>query len=465
VSEPAPPRRAAYEVLRRAFEHGAWADRAFPAAADRHGLDPRERAQAQRLAYGAIQRRGTTDHLIEQLAGRPPERLDPAVLAALRLGLFELLWSRRAPDHAVVDQAVELAKRSAAPSDPARTRRADAAAGVVNAILRRAVAERATLLSGLDDSAPEGAAIAHSYPRWLASMWWREVGPEDARSLMRALNQPGETALRVNTIRADPASLLGWLSDGEEVERPQASGPLAPTEALVIRGRVGERTRQALAAGKAVAQSRASQMVVALLDPKPDERILDLCAAPGLKTSAIAARMRNRGEIVSVELDPGRAGRMRDLCERLGVGCVRLIQGDAARADVGDGYDRVLVDPPCSDLGTLASRPDARWRKSPAQVERLAELQGRILERATARLRPGGTLVYSTCTISRRENEDRVIGSLASRPDLDADELGADHPGIASWHDSRFLQTRPDRDGTEGFFVARVARRPTPGGG
>jgi 16S rRNA (cytosine967-C5)-methyltransferase len=459
------PRRAAYEVLRGVFEHGAWADRAFPAAAERHRLDPRERAQAQRLAYGAVQRRGTADHLIEQLAARPVEKLDPPVLAALRLGMFELLWSRRVPDHAAVDQAVELAKWGGGRRHRGQRRRAEAGAGAANAILRRAVRERAKLLAGIDDSTPDGAAVLHSYPRWLASMWWREVGPDDARSLMKAFNEPAETALRVNTIRADPASLRDRLSDDEEVKLPPGPGPLLPPEALVVRGRLGEEARRAIAAGEAVSQSRGSQAVVALLDPRPRERILELCAAPGLKTSAIAARIQNTGEIVSVELDPGRAARMRQLCERLGVECVQLVEGDAARADVGDGYDRILVDPPCSDLGTLASRPDARWRKSPAQILQLASVQGGILEHAAPRLRPGGTLVYSTCTISRRENEDLVARLLGSNPELGVDDLGADHPELASRLDPRCLQTRPDRDRTDGFFIARLRRSATPAGG
>ena len=200
-------RRAAYEVLRRVFEHDAWADRAFPAAAQRHGLDARERSQAQWLAYGAVKRRGTADHLIELLSGRPTDQLDRPVLAALRLGLFELLESSATPDHAAVDQAVELAKSGVAGDGSAGRRRADGAAGLVNAVLRRAVHERAELLAGIEDSTPAGAAVLHSYPEWLARMWWKELGPAEARSVMGAMNEPAETALRVNTIRADPSSI------------------------------------------------------------------------------------------------------------------------------------------------------------------------------------------------------------------------------------------------------------------
>jgi 16S rRNA (cytosine967-C5)-methyltransferase len=207
-----------------------------------------------------------------------------------------------------------------------------------------------------------------------------------------------------------------------------------------------------------VAQARASQAVVALLDPRPGQRVLDLCAAPGIKTTAIAARLADRGEVVAVEPDPGRARQLRELCARLGATCVRVVEADAAEADFPAGYDRILVDPPCSDLGTLASRPDARWRKSPELIERLARLQARILTRAAEALAEDGALVYSTCTISAREGERQIAALERGGSALRADDLGASHPGLAAPRDRRFLQTRPDRDRTDGFFVARLRR-------
>ncbi len=201
-----------------------------------------------------------------------------------------------------------------------------------------------------------------------------------------------------------------------------------------------------------------------MLDPQPGDRVLDLCAAPGIKSTAIAARLGNRGEVVAVELDPGRASRMRELCARLGASCVRVVEGDAAGIDISGGYDRIFVDPPCSDLGTLAARPDARWRKSPALIERLAEVQGRVLARAAQALDERGTLVYATCTVSARENEARIEALVGANPTIRADDLGASYPELASSSDGRFLQTRPDRDRTDGFFIARM-RRAGRGGG
>ncbi len=448
----APARRAAYEVLRRVFEHEAWADRVLPEAVRRHGLDARDRALAQRLAYGAVQRRGTADYLIGVLAERDAAAIDPELVAALRLGLYELLFAGGTPDHAAVDQAVELAKRAR----PASGR----GAGLVNAVLRRATREREALLGGLRDATPAEAAIAHSHPQWLAEMWWDELGGDAARELMAANNEPAETALRVNTLRSEPQRGIAALREaGVEAARPDAAPPLAPPESLVVSGPLGEAGTRLIDAGDVLPQARASAAVVSLLDPRPGERVLDLCAGPGIKTTQIAARMRDQGEVVSVEINERRCEEIAELCRRVGAGSVRPLHADASRDDVGDGYDRILVDPPCSDLGTLASRPDARWRKSPGLIGELAAVQGAILARAVEALRPGGTLVYSTCTISKRENED-VASAVLDRDAaaIAADDLGAEYPALASPHDSRFLQTRPDRDRTDGFFIARLRR-------
>ena len=450
-----PARALAYEILRRTFEDGAWTDRAFTAGASRAALDGRELAQARRLTYGSVQRRATTDHIVAALAGRRGGRVDAAAIAALRLGLYEMLFSETA-DHAAVDQAVELAKQGMRRTGGAG--RARAASGFVNAILRRAAAERDELLGALDDSTPAGAAIAHSYPAWLAELWWEELGEAEARLLMAAMNEPAETAFRVNTLRADPATVAADLrAAGVEVEGPGAGGLLDPADCLVVET-AGEPVGARAATGELIPQSRGSQAVVAVLYPQPGYRVLDLCAGPGIKTTAIAARMGDRGELVSVEHDPRRAAEIEALCARAGVTCARVEVADATEADLGSGYDRILLDPPCSDLGTLASRPDARWRKAPEDTERLAALQRRLLVRAARALAPGGALTYSTCTISARENE-AVAGGLGEYVGgVEPDELSVAERRLAARADKRFLQLLPERDSTTGFFIARFRR-------
>jgi 16S rRNA (cytosine967-C5)-methyltransferase len=241
---------------------------------------------------------------------------------------------------------------------------------------------------------------------------------------------------------------------------------LAAEDMIVIDGPTGDTGAEMIEVGDLVPQSRASAAVVALLDPQPGERVLDLCAGPGIKTAQLAARLgaTGGGELVAIEIDPRRAAEVRELCERVDAVNVQVQIGDATETELGSGYDRVLVDAPCSGLGTLAQRPDARWRRSADDLPRLAELQRRILRRGLAALRPGGVLAYATCTISRRESEDVVLAELNREQarDFEPVDLGAASPELASPHDGRFLQTRPDRDRTAGFFIA-LLRRVAPG--
>ena len=451
----APARSLAFATVRATFEDGAHTERAFRERADGLEIDGRERAQAQRLAYGTVQRRGTLDAAIERLAGRSTRLLDPPVLAALRLGLYEMLFADGTPDHAAVDQAVELTKGAGAAH----------ASGFVNAVLRRAGRERRQLAADLlgDDSTAAAAAIAHSAPEWLARMWWEELGPEAARSLLAACNEPAEVALRA---AGDRDAVLAKLREAGVEVTSAASGhsPAAPEE-IVLDGRSGATVPELVAAGELTPQSRGSAAVVEVLDPQPGEHLLDLCAGPGIKTGQIAGRMGERGEVISVELDPDRAGEIAEQARRLDLHGVTVFETDVTRMEeMPEGFDRVLLDAPCSDLGALASRPDARWRKSPKGIERLVGIQAKALRGAARVLRPGGTLVYATCTISRRENEDQVAALIAASggdeglPGLELDDLGALAPALASPVEPRCLQLRPDRDRTTGFFIARLVR-------
>jgi 16S rRNA (cytosine967-C5)-methyltransferase len=424
------------------FEDGAYADQALHAESQK--LDPRDRALAMRLAYGTVQRKGTLDRLIEGLADRPTGRLDPPLLAALRLGLYELLYLDGAPDYAVVADTVELAKTHAR-----------AGHGLVNAALRRAGREGSVaLLGAMSDATPAQAAVKHSHPEWIASLWWQELGAEDARSLMAHDNEPGEVALRANTLRTDASALA------RELPVPTHADPDVP-EALVLEGAFDVHDSPLWKEGAFLAQSRAAMLVARVLAPQANERVLDLCAAPGGKSTHLAALMGATGEVVAVERDRRRAGALVRTAKRLRADNVRVELADASQVrPEGAVYDRVLVDPPCSGLGTLQARPDLRWRMERSHLQELEREQARILAAGAQALRPGGVLVYSTCTISPTENELRIAAFLDAHPDFALDDLGVELPALRhpSPRAPKTVLTLPHRDRTAGFFIARMRR-------
>jgi 16S rRNA (cytosine967-C5)-methyltransferase len=397
-----PARRVAYEVLLRVFEQDAYADRVFRAAAT--DLDERERAFAQRLAYGAVQRVRTLDHAIDTLGKRPVRKLDPPVRAALRLGAYQIGYTETAP-HAAANESVELVRRA----------RLERAVPFTNAVMRRFTEGMRALL----DSLPDGA-LKESYPDWIAETFERDLGPDGALALMRAMNEPLETVVRL--VRGEPPP------GAEATDLPGAY-------------RIDRVPDLAVAEGRIWPQSRGSQLAGLVVGSQDGERVLDLCSAPGGKTSQL------RGDVTAVELDPNRASELRANLATLGATNVTVVEADGtALPPELDGFDRALVDAPCSGLGVLGQRPDLRWRAEP-----LPELQLALLRSAAARVKPGGTIVYSVCTINADENEAVVEAS-----GLEVLPLGDEWPLYAHPRLPQFLLTLPHVHRTSGFFISRL---------
>jgi 16S rRNA (cytosine967-C5)-methyltransferase len=412
VSAVSPARAVAFSVLRRVFEDGAYADRVLRGASE--PLDDRDRALARRLAFGTVQRTRTLDHAIEALGRRPVRKLDPPVVAALRLGAYQLAFMDGVPRYAAVNESVELVRRAGL----------ERAVSFTNAVMRRLADGARALCEALPERTATEAALRHSYPDWVAETWWEELGADEARALMRAQNEEPETAVRL---------VRGSI---EGIEDPELPG------AWVV-DRVDE---QALAEGRIWPQSRASQLVGLAVGSRPGERTLDLCAAPGGKATMLA------GEVDAVEVDADRAAALEKTAARLGAAGVRVVRADGRElpAELA-AYDRALVDAPCSGLGVLASRPDLRWRATPLPV-----LQSELLRAAIERTRPGGTVVYSVCTINRVESEDVVDAVVAEgRVRIDP-TLGDEWPRYRHRRRPELVQTLPHRDRTSGFFVARL---------
>ena len=396
-----PARQAAYEVVLRVFEHDAYADRALAGAAAT--LDVRDRALAQQIAYGTVQRVRALDHGIEALARRPVARLDPPVRTALRIGAYQLAYLTGVARHAAVNETVELVRSAGL----------ERAVAFTNAVMRRLTVGLRGLLAGLPDG-----PLKLSYPDWIADVWERDLGRDQALALMRAQNEPAETVVR----------LLRGEIDGEPTDVPGAY-------------RVERVDDRALAGGRIWPQSRGSQLAGHAVGARPGERTLDVCAAPGGKATQLA------GEVVAVEKHEGRARELAANAVRLGATNVRVVTADAL-ALPGElrGFDRALVDAPCSGLGVLNSRPDLRWRAEP-----LPDLQLALLRAAAERVRPGGAVVYSVCTVNADENE-AVVDACG----LVVDDLGAEWPAFRHPTRPEFLLTLPHVHRTSGFFVARL---------
>jgi 16S rRNA (cytosine967-C5)-methyltransferase len=411
VSSPA--RQVAQQVLLRVFEGEAYADRAFATAAA--GLDGRERAFAQQLAYGTIQRVRAVDHAVEALAARAVIGLDPPVRAALRLGTYQLAYLDGVPARAAVNESVELVREAGL----------EKAVGFANAVLRRVAEGARSLLEALPEGTAAEAALKHSYPDWVAELWWQEREEEEALALMRVLNESPETVVRLNRRKPESAQVEG---------APDADLP----DAL----RVERVDTTALEQGLVWPQSRGSQLAGLAVGAREGERTLDLCAAPGGKATQLA------GDVVAVEKHPGRARQLEENCARLGATNVTVVCADALELPPElTGFDRVLVDAPCSGLGVLNSRADLRWRSRP-----LPDLQSDLLRVAAERVRPGGTVLYAVCTINAEENEAVVDAS-----GLTPEPLGDEWPQYRHPHRSDFLLTLPHKHGTSGFFIARLS--------
>ena len=404
-------RVAAFDVLLRVFEDDAYADRALRSAVA--SLDERDRSLAQRLSYGAVQRVRTLDHAIETLGRRRVARLDAPVRAALRLGAYQLAFVDGVARYAAVNESVELVRRA----------RLERAVAFTNAVLRRLAEGIRPLVHSLPESTPAEAGLKHSYPDWIAGTWWDELGPDGARALMRAQNEPAPTVLR--------------LVRGEIDGLPDPDVPGA--------WHVKRIDESALADGRIWPQSAASQLVGLAVGARTGERILDLCAAPGGKATMLA------GEVTAVEVNEARARELEATAQRLGVANVRVVVGDGRGLPPAlAGFDRALVDAPCSGLGVVNSRPDLRWRALP-----LPKLQLELLQAAAQRVRPGGTLVYSVCTINAEEGE-AIVDASGLEVDL---TLGDEWPRFRHARRPEFLQTLPHVHGTAGFFVARLIAR------
>lgn len=438
-----PARRAAFEILRRVEEEGAFAAPLLAGLTDE--LSAEDRALCHELVLGVLRRQLWLDKLVEHFAGRKSEKLDAPVRRALSLGLYQLRFLTRTPASAAVNESVNMA----------RAARVRSAAPFINAVLRRATREPDYDPAEAITDPFERIAVATSHPAWLVRRWAGAFGIEDAEALARANNASAPTAFRVNTLRADGDTLINNLRATGVKVLPSRVAP----GGWRVEGGAGAALRELAGEGLIYSQDEASQLIAHVLGAREGERVLDVCAAPGSKTTHVAALAGDRALIVAGDLHEHRLRVVKESCERLGVRGVRAVAFDAEGSlpFAEEAFDRVLVDAPCTGTGTLRHNPEIRWRLAPANIAALASVQLRILSEASRVVRHGGRLVYSTCSVEREENEEVVASFLQTHKDFKQVEAAPAPDSVLL--PTGAARTWPHRDDVDGFFVVALEKK------
>jgi 16S rRNA (cytosine967-C5)-methyltransferase len=450
-------RIAAFDVLKSVSAGRADLPTALALARERLA-DNRDRALCSEIATGVERHRAAIDHLITAFARRPIERLDSEVLTVLRLSTYQLLHLTRVPASAVVDDAVDLTKRAKKRS----------AGGFVNAVLRSISRARSALPLPARPADPSDRAAALDYlsttlshPRWLAARWYDRMGFDVTEAWLQFNNRPAPLMLRVNRLKTTPEALVARLRAEEVCVSP---GRFAP-DALIVDSSAGGGDGQPLhgrswSEGWFIVQDEASQLIATLAGQSPGSRVLDTCASPGGKTVALAAAMGNRGLLVACDVRDKRVALLKRTVTACDASIVRIVRADAAgRLPFSPHFDCVLVDAPCSGLGTLRRDPDIRWRRREEDLPALAEAQRRMLRHAADVVAVGGRLIYATCSSEPEENEDVAAAFASGMPDfvpVDARTISGVPAAVV---DSRgYLRTAPHLHGLEAFFGAVFER-------
>jgi 16S rRNA (cytosine967-C5)-methyltransferase len=446
----APARRAAFQAL-VAIDAGR-ADLPAALAASRSSLaDDRDRALTATIVTGALRWQRTLDHLVVHFAKRPLTKIDPQVLAILRLSLFQLLHLDRVPAAAVVDDAVGLT----------RAARKSSASGFVNAVLRSMLRQRHRLPvpPRPPDPTDRAAALAYlgitlSHPEWLVDRWLNRYSFDHVEAWVRFNNDAAPLTLRANTLRITRERLQDVLLRHDIATTPTRYAP----DGLVVTAGNPLRTAED---DSFLVQDEASQLVPLVVDPQPGERVLDLCASPGGKTVAMAATMGDSGTLIACDVRAGRVSLLSNTVRRSGARHTHIVHvPSSGPLPFPAVFDRVLVDAPCSGLGTIRRDPDIRWRRTASDLPRLAEQQVELLMRAAQTVRPGGRLVYATCSSEPEENEGVVDGFL-ERTTFERRDLRVESPEPLTplLDDRGALRTLPFAHGLEAFFAAAMVRR------
>lgn len=437
-------RQLALTIINEVDLKGAYANIALAHEINRQSLSEQDRRLVTELVYGTVKAGATVDWLLAQYTDRPLAKIAPVIRNILRLGIYQLFFLTKIPVSAAVNEAVKLAKKYGHPGT----------VKFVNAVLRNAARNpEKTSFPAADDQPIKYLALKYFHPEWLVARWVDRLGFTACEELCKANNQTPPLSLRTNTLKTDRVALLRRLAaEGVACE----ASSLTP-EGIVCREFPALATLKSLDEGLFQVQDESSMLVAHVLRPRPGETVIDACGAPGGKSTHIAAIMQNTGRIISTDIYEHKLKLTQANAARLGINIIETQVLDAAK--IHEQYaglaDRVLVDAPCSGLGVLRRKPDSRWRKSEALLAELPQLQSAILRSAASCVKPGGVLVYSTCTTEPAENEDVIQEFLAERTDFSLQPAG-DYLPVPQR--AELIQLWPHRDGVDGFFIARMIR-------
>lgn len=444
-------REIALEVLLAVERGGAYANQALHKALEKYRPGKLDRAFATELTYGTLRTLNTLDWYLGHFIPHSVKAQAPEVRNVLRLGAYQILFMDRVPDFAAVHEAVEMARRYGHPGS----------AKFVNGVLRNLVRKKDEIVfPALEEDAVGHISLRYSHPAWLVRLWINQFGVEETIELCLANNRPAPNTVRTNTLKITRAELIQKL---REAGVDAVETALAP-EGLHIEGFYAIGELQAYRQGLFQVQDESSMLAAHALSPEENSLVIDMAAAPGGKTTHLAQLMRNTGEIIAFDLYPHKLKLIEDNCRRLGVKNVHPRLGDARRppVELEEKADYVLLDAPCSGLGVLRRRPDLRWVKSEDDIGRLVELQADMLAGAARCVRPGGVLVYSTCTLTLEENQHQIETFLRSHPQFYLESMtgllppAVDSDGTLA---QGYVQLLPHRHGTDGFFLSRMRRK------
>jgi 16S rRNA (cytosine967-C5)-methyltransferase len=444
------PRAISLDLLNRVEETDRHPDDLLSDSFKRYRhLTSLDRAFLTELTYGVLRWKGRLDWIIQHFANIPLEKIESAILNTLRLGLYQIFFLTKTPASAAVNESVELAKKV----------RGKGGGGFVNAILRSAIREKETIpYPDMRQDPTLHVAVTQSHPLWLVQRWIEELGVEETVKICAANNRIPALTLRTNTLKIRREDLIEKLTEKELISAPT---PFSD-DGILLKNGPPTSELPFLKEGLFVIQDEASQLITHVLDPKPGEKVLDACAAPGGKTTHIAQKMENLGEIYAFDLRQEKLKQIEEGCKRQGIKIVRTTIGDAVDNLAVPGeikFDRVLADVPCSGFGTLRRNPDLKWRREKEDLKRLSQLQLSILNNLSGYVSGGGVLVYSTCTVFHEENEDVVETFLSEHRTFKLDSLLEVLPEKCHFFIKRgYFKTFPPEDELDGFFAARLRK-------